>query len=490
MTIAVVGAGWAGLAAALTLHRQGHAIHLFESAHQAGGRARSVRLASGQTLDNGQHLLLGAYTETLALMRSLGCEPDRLLQRLPLTLESADARWAMRAPAWPAPLHTVGALLAARGPTLGERLLAGLPLLMPARGARQPAREPDDTRREAPSATSRNDEAGETVAQWLARCRQSPSMVRHVWEPLCLAALNTPMDQACAQLFQRVLRDALLGPAHHSQMLVPRCELSSLWPNAAVRELNTGPANTVRFGHTVRTLAYETGTLPLPGTARKNTRVVLNGEPFDAVILATAPPSAARLLAGLGTAASAGAHTSDHPGLEHDNDRAPHRALWLENLNTFRFLPIATVTLMLEHPWHDPAPMLMLQDNPAQGHHGQWLFNHNHLNPLWKDRITVVISDARAFTQVPESSAVQGVVEQVRTQTAARRHPFPGVRSYTVITEKRATFAAVPGQWRPGNTTPWPGVFVAGDWTDTGYPAVLEGAVRSGQQAARQVLSQ
>ena len=438
MKVAIVGAGWAGLSAALALHRMGHAVHIFEAAHQAGGRARRVQVRGPQgpaDADNGQHILLGAYTETLALMQSLGCDPQQQFVRMPLTIESADGSLRLRAPGWPAPWHLAAALLGAQGLRLKERLYSALPLLMPPQGANHHSGQAEP--------------AGETVRQWLMRCRQSAWMQRMLWEPLCLAALNTPMDQACAHMFYTVLRDSLTGSASNSHMLIPRSDLTQLWPHAAVEQLQAGTANRVLFGHTVRELE------PLTRS-------------FDAVILATPPTSAHRLLASLGT-----------PTAEH--------TAWLQHLTSFQFLPIATLTLYLDHPWSDPAPMLMLDSAKAPHHFGQWLFNHAHLHPQWKNRLTVVVSDARALMQSSEADVVNGIREQIEQQTAARTVPLPPITGHTLITEKRATFAATPGLWRPPNRSPWPGIWVAGDWTHTRYPAVLEGAVRSGLTAAQQL---
>src|SRR5690606_13759790 len=149
--------------------------------------------------DNGQHILLGAYTETLALMQSLGCDPQQQFVRMPLTMESADGSLRLRAPRWPAPWHLAAALLGAQGLRLKERLYSALPLLVPPQGANHHSGQAEP--------------AGETVRQWLMRCRQSAWMQRMLWEPLCLAALNTPMDQACAHMFYTVLRDSLTGSA-------------------------------------------------------------------------------------------------------------------------------------------------------------------------------------------------------------------------------------------------------------------------------------
>lgn len=469
MKVAVIGAGWAGLAAAITLHRQGHSVHVFESAHQAGGRARTVNSPGNnppQTLDNGQHILLGAYRETLSLMRWLGCWPDELLLRLPLTLERADGTTRFLAPAWPAPFHALAALLGARGPSLKERVTGALPLLRPPKGAAgKTVKNANQS-----NGISHPHDTLETVAQWLQRCGQSQTMIRTLWEPLCLAALNTPLDQACALLFHQVLHDSLTGSAANSSLLIPRTDLSTLWPNAAVEQLRSNPANSVRFGHTVRRISAS-ATQAHRRTTQGNysgITATVDGETFDAIIVATSVPSARRLLGTLACVNTAQQH-------------------YLQGLEAFTFLPIATLTLHLEQPWHEPYAMLMLQEDRQQKHFGQWVFNQRVLNPQWPDRVTVVISDANDMARSNEDEAVAAIIEQIRRQTGKRAHPLPNVRDYTLITEKRATFAAVPGLWRPDNRSPWPGVWLAGDYTNTGYPAVLEGAVRSGLAAAKSV---
>lgn len=484
MKIAVVGAGWAGLAAALTLHRQGHCVHLFEAAHQPGGRARTVHAPSGNStlvLDNGQHILLGAYKTTLALMQSLGCAPDTQLLRMPLTLESADGSTQLRAPLWPAPWHALAALIGAHGPSLKERLLSTLPLLQRPRsmacagnpGTRAPGDHDNFVRSSGKHAThlkATGSQNVETVAQWLARCRQSTKMMRTLWEPLCLAALNTPVDKACANLFYTVLRDSLTGRADNSHLLIPRTDLGALWPQAALQELRSNPENTLRFGNTVRNLhVAPTHSAAKRATDRNSLSMRVDDESFDSIILATSVTSARRLIAALPA------------------DTAEQRN-YLHGLGAFTFLPIATLTLHLSEPWHEASPMLMLREDRQRKHFGQWLFNQGRLNPHWPQRATVVISDAGELMACSEDNAVAGIVQQLREQTGRRSHPLPAIDSHSLIIEKRATFAAVPGLWRPPNRSPWPGLWLAGDYTDTGYPAVLEGAVRSGLAAAQGAL--
>lgn len=433
MRVGVVGAGWAGLSAAWALHRRGHCVHVFESGRTPGGRARGLwSSALNRRLDNGQHVLLGGYTETLAQMRELGLNPDQQFSRLPLSLHSADGSFSLRAPSLPAPMHLLTALLGAKGLSWPEkwRLTRQIATLR-ARGWR--VRE------------------GLSVEHWLIQGHQTENSRRVFWNPLCLAALNTPAAAACAQLFANVLRDSLGGPRQASDILIPDVDLTALWPAHAVAALTRCDAqpqacgeNSVAFGRTIRRLAID------------GNRVMLDDMPYDAAVVATPPVSARRLLRTL--------------------PQNTASARYDDMLAAFAYRPIATITFKFTHPWALPHRMLLLHDHPGANAHGQWLFSRG-------DLAHVVVSDARAMADEAQQSMVAGVLRQLHEQ-AGGRWPLPDVSGYHVIVEKRATFAAVSGLKRPTNATAWPNVWVAGDWTDTGYPAVLEGAVRSGRRAA------
>ncbi len=426
--LAVIGAGWAGLAAAVCLRDAGHAVTVFEAGHNPGGRAQRLSAHGGfaASLDNGQHILLGAYAATLALMRRLGRDPEQDLLRVPLTLATADGSFHLRAPRLPAPWHAAGALLGARGLSWAERLRAvRLVRHLQSRGWHTPI---------------------DTVGNLLRAHGQGPHLIERLWRPLCIAALNTPLDEASAALFCAVLRDSLDAPRHASDLLLPRGDLSSLWPDAAAALC------TMRYGHPVRALQMGADA------------VRVDDETYDGVVLAVPPPRAARLLDAL------------HP------DPALMQAL-----EAFRFLPIATLTLRLAAPvprW--PAPMVMLRDDPAQGRYGQWLFDRSLLGRLTgtDPEVTVVVSDAAALAALPRAQAVQALIRQLQEEV-----DLPEVLANKLVIDKQATFAAVPGLVRPSVRTAWPRLVLAGDWTDTGYPGVLEGAVCSGQAAARALLA-
>ena len=436
MKLAVVGAGWAGLAAAVALKSHGATVTVFEAAPLAGGRARRVDDLNMGAIDNGQHLLLGAYSETLTLLKQLhpGYPSGEFLQRTPLHLESADGAFCLKAVNVAAPFHTLLGLLNARGLSWQERWQAIRMVVLLKR-----------QRWQAPAMLS--------VAQLLKQHQQSARLCRRLWIPLCLASLNTSTEQACAQLFLNVLRDSLDAPRAHSDMLVPRVDLTALWPQAAADIV------TMRYRHIVREICPTAAT------------VSIDGEAFDGCVLATPPYACARILK---PRESSGASDT-----------------LLAQLGAFEYRSIATLTLQLEVPWNPPQPILLLDEDSARGHFGQWVFTRPQAN----DQLTVVISDSADYLKHERASFVDNIAMQISEQ--AQRHPIslrsaqpimPAVRAHRLIVEKRATFAAVPGLQRPSNQSPWPRLSLAGDWTDTGHPAVLEGAVRSGKQAARTLI--
>lgn len=436
MKTAVIGAGWAGLAACAALRDAGAQVTVFEAGRTPGGRARRVvHPEFGGHLDNGQHILLGAYDQTLALMKRLGRNPATVLMRRPLNLASLDGTFNLSAPALPAPFHALGALLTARGLSWQSRFAAirfihGLQKL-----AWHPPRD-------------------WTVAQLLTHFQQTPQITQRLWEPLCLAALNTPLDEASASLFARILQDSLTGDRHNSDLLLPCVDLSALWPDAvAVRA-------TMRYGATVRHVVPSAD------------GIEINREHFDAAVLAVPPAVAARLL---GDALL----ETNSSGL-------------LNALNAFDYVPIATLNLRLSSPWPLPAPMMLLREDRERGHWGQWLFDCSRLKGRGPGaELAIVTSAARDLLTADRDVTIANIAAQVAQQAAkhpSRLPPMPSIETSELFIEKRATFAAVPGLSRPLNTTPWPSLTLAGDWTDTGYPGVLEGAVRSGLKAAQIIL--
>ncbi len=262
--IAIIGAGWAGCAAAVHATRLGHAVTLYEATRTAGGRARRVMGTLGGeplALDNGQHILIGAYAESLQLMADVGIDVPASMLRLPLTLQAPDGS-GIALPRWPAPLDAFAGILSARGWTWADkRALLRVALGWQLGGFRC---EPEQS--------------------VLDLCTQlTPQVMRTLIEPLCVSALNTPADRASGQVFLRVLHDSLFAKSGGSNLLLPRLDLSALLPDAALAWLTSKSAST-RLGVRVQSLARSPGGW------------LVDGQLFERVILACPPLEAARLV--------------------------------------------------------------------------------------------------------------------------------------------------------------------------------------------------
>ena len=417
----VVGAGWAGIAAAVELVRRGARVTLLDANRTAGGRARRIEYR-GEPLDNGQHVVLGAYRETLALMAAVGA-PASQLKRLPLEIRYPGGI-GLAAPRLPAPLHLAVAIAFATGLTAGERF-AAIRLGLGARRAEALARP------------------GETVGALLERLRQPERLRRLVWEPLCVAALNTPGERADAAVFARVLRDALLRRREDSDFLVPVADLSAVLPDPALTWLGERGARLL-LGRRASAIAPDG-----PGWAVESPE---GRERFDALVCATAPHEAGALLASV-------------PGLSGLAAR----------LAAIAHEPITTVYLQYAGRVRLPRPMLALEAS-----HAQWLFDREAFGGP-RGLVAAVISASHA-----EGALGQEVLgTKVHREVERVAGPLEAPRWTKVITEKRATFSCVPGAFRPAAESGAPGLLLAGDYTEGPYPATLEGAVTSGLRAAR-----
>jgi squalene-associated FAD-dependent desaturase len=382
--VAVVGGGWAGLAAAVTLTAAGRAVTLFEMAPQLGGRARRVE-AGGAVFDNGQHILIGAYTQTLALMRQVGADPAALLQRRPLTLRYPQGQ-GLRLPSGPAVPAFVRGVLACSDWTWPERLA----LLRAAAGW--------GLRGFRCSATL-------TVAQL---CAGLPARVRaDLIDPLCIAALNTPASDASAQVLLRVLRDALFSGPGAADLLLPRGTLDTLLPAPAERWLRSQGA-TLQLGRRVDQLQ------PTPGGWQ------VDEQPFDAVVLACSAAEAARLTRDIQPA-------------------------WSASAAALAYEPIVTVYLQADGA-RLPSPMLALHAD-EQHAPAQFVFDLGALGGP-AGRFAFVISGAAPWVARGRAAIEASTLAQALSAFPAGTWPT-GLRLLQLITEKRATFRCTPGLDRP-----------------------------------------
>ncbi|WP_439113238.1 hydroxysqualene dehydroxylase HpnE [Hydrogenophaga sp.] len=451
MKLAIVGAGWAGVAAAVEAAAAGWDVTLFEATRTLGGRARALPAQRPDgvalTLDNGQHILIGAYADTLALMERVGVPPASALLCLPLALPYPDGtglqtpRWAAR---WPAPLDAVAAIATAKGWRWRERWA----LVRASLGWQR---------------------AGFACAPPLtvaSLCATLPQRVMdELIEPLCVSALNLPAAQASAQVFLCVMRDALFGAGFGgwagSSLLLPRTDLSALLPNAAVQWLQAqhGRSTRLRLGTRVLGLQPQAGGWQLQGSGWQAR--------FDRVVWATAASPAAQAMRG-----AAHSTQAEAPALAERLDR------WADTAQALHFTAITTV-----YAWAPgvrlASPMLALRAEPsAHAAPAQFVFDRGQLNPQDPTAQGVL-----AFV----ISASEGERDELQArvlQQAARQLGLASLQPMQTVVDKRATFACTPGLQRPAQAIA-PGLWAAGDYVDGPYPATLEGAVRSGLAAAR-----
>ncbi|WP_293781333.1 hydroxysqualene dehydroxylase HpnE [uncultured Oxalicibacterium sp.] len=428
-SIAVIGAGWAGCTAAMDLTEAGFAVTLFESARTLGGRARTVKIQN-TLLDNGQHILLGAYTQTLSQLQKAGVDTAQALLRLPLQMRYPpnDDGMTFVTPPLPAPLHMLVGLWRASGLTREDKMA----LARFTTTARWMDWQLDEDC---------------SVATLLDRFDQTERLIALMWRPLCIAALNTPIERASAQVFLNVLHDSLGARRTASDMLLPRVDLGALLPDYAARYITQYGGN-ISCGTTVKTLH----------STQQGWSVTCSGgqtRSFDGIVVATSASAAVSLL--------------------NDLDEI--------TLSALEFEPITTCYLQYAPDIRLPDPMYALCDDADNHRWGQFVFDRGQLHSDQHGLLAVVISTAAQAADVAQDQLAAMVARQL-AQVFDRSEL--GAPLWTqVITEKRATFACTPALKRVKEETVYDNLVLAGDYLASPYPATLESAVRSGQQAAR-----
>jgi squalene-associated FAD-dependent desaturase len=445
MKVVVVGGGFAGLAAAIALQERRHDVVLLERRGVLGGRATSSRDAvTGDDVDNGTHLMLGAYTATLDLVRRAGAS-DLLTLQPQLRLEWRDEQGttALDCPPLAAPLHLVAGLLGLRVP-LAVKLQA-IRLGLAVRFGRRPA--------------------GLILAEYFRRCGQGPAVRRLLWDPLALAILNEPVERAAAVLFHRVFEEAFLRDHRASRLAFLRRGWGVLSERLA-RYLE-GRGGVVKRGARVEALLVE-------GARATGVRYVQRAGAREEVAGGHPPESCVEAADAVVSAVPAHALGGLLP--EEWRAREP-----FAELVRFSSSPIVSVELWLDRVVVD-RPMLGLRDSEVE-----WVFDKGRLHGREGAPQHLAFVVSAAYRSAPKPNA-----ELVAVATAALARYFPAmaaarVQRALVLREPLATFASSPElePLRPEPDTPIPGLFLAGDWTNTGLPATIEGAVRSGQRAAQ-----
>lgn len=448
MKVVVVGAGFAGLAAAIDLQQAGHSVVVLERRGILGGRASSIRDAiSGEDVDNGTHLLVGAYKATRDLASRVGAS-DLLASQPALRLDFVEdgGMSTLRCPHLPAPFHLLAALLrfgvSWRARFDAARLALALRFSPPPNGL--------------------------TVSEWLDQHRQSPEIRRALWNPLAKAIVNEDPGRAAAILFYNVLGETFLKGREESTLIFLKAGFSAFHERVA--------AYFTARGGTLRRRAAAQSIQVTGGRVRGVTLIqgaegreaILSGvggvqESLDAeaVVLAVPPAAALRLAP------------------ESLRTKPP-----FAGLDSFGAAPIVSVELWLDQIVI-PEPMIGLRDEAME-----WVFDKGRLfgREGRPQHLSLLISAAHAAARRPNAELI-GEAER-----ALRRY-FPAMNAARieralVLRDPHATFASRPEleRLRPGPVTPLVGLFLAGDWTATGLPATIEGAVRSGAAAARSVV--
>lgn len=425
MSVAVLGGGYAGMAAAVTLAEHGIPVTVYEAAAYLGGRARRVSY-NGTALDNGLHVLIGACRETLRLVALVNRDAEHALLRLPLDWH-IHHHFRLRVSPLPAPLHLAWALVTARGSSLRGRLAAATFIrTLRTRGFRLA----QDT----------------SVTQLLAAHRQDEAMVRFLWQPLCVSALNTRPEEASARVFLNVLRDGFDAARGNSDLLLARCDLTTLFPEPAAEYVRERGGN-ILLGHTVAAVTVNDGVFAVEARGERRQ--------FTHVVCALPPHRLLSVITGL-----------------------PRLGAVAAIVTRLRYQPIYSVYLQYPGRARLPGPMVGLAGGLVH-----WLFDREAICGQ-PGLVAAVISAAGSHQEVTQDE----LAHRVHAEIAQHFGPLPAPLWQRVIAEKRATFACTVGIERPEQRTTQAGFYLAGDYTASDYPATIEGAVRSGVQSARAVL--
>jgi hydroxysqualene dehydroxylase len=427
--VIVIGGGMAGLAAASTLASRGIKVILLEAASHLGGRARSVAIEYNSQviqLDNGQHIMLGAYTETLKLLTTIGVQEKDAFLRTPLKLNMRDklqTAFKLSAPPFlPSPLDQLFGFLFCSGLSLGERFSVVKFMLKLKKSRYQlPFDQP--------------------LLDFLQNHQQSENVIKLLWEPLCLAALNTPIKSASSKVFLNVLRDTFANKTS-ANFLLPKHDLSQVFALPIERYLNQQGAK-IQLNQRVKSIEV----------AVNGYKISTKEAEFEAghVIVALSPARLKNVVSKL-------------PKLDGS-------AKQTEQLS---YQPIYTVYLQYAANATLGAPMLGLVNTLSQ-----WVFDRGVLcgqNGL----MAVIISAVGEHQTLTQDALALKVAQELHDAFPYLTKPL----WHKVIAEKRATFSCSVSLPRPSHVTPYPNLYLAGDYTYADYPATIEGAVRSGVACA------
>lgn len=430
--IIIVGGGWSGLSCAIELAAQNQRVTLLEAARQLGGRARCIAFDK-QSVDNGQHFFIGAYLNTFALLEKINLPVSKIFRRRPLSLslQYCDGiNFQIKTPRLLSPLNLLVALFNSKGFTLKERWQAirfGRRLFTNSIILKQDV----------------------SVLELLKSEKQTDNLITCLWSPFCLATLNTRIHEASAQIFMRILRDTFCKSHQHTDLILPKVNLGALLPDTATQFIESHNGN-IYLDHEVKELLLD---------KRRVVGVKLDNKTIHAqhVVLAAPAQVTQELL-------------------------KPHTALHDVAYNISGFSYESIVTIYFQYPTS------VRPDQALQGTLGttmHWVVDRHIAGQA--GMIAVVISGNGPHLELDDGA----LVELISDELSECFPHWPRAENSLIIRENQATFSAQVGvnALRPDNATAVDGLWLAGDYTNTGYPARIEGAVKSGLRCARLILA-
>jgi squalene-associated FAD-dependent desaturase len=447
-SVAIVGGGLAGLAAACALSDSGFRVTVFERRPYLGGRASSYEHpGTGEVVDNCQHVLFKLCTNLIGFYKQIGIEDKiRWFDRMTF-VEPGGRRSVMKPSSWPAPFQVTPSFL-------GFKFLNAWDKLVLSRGL-------------AALIASHPKNDGTSFQDWLLRHHQTRNAIERFWKPILVSALSEDMDRIAVPYAAQVVRESMKS-TEAGAMGIPSVPLTELY--GAAREYITNRGGSVRLRNSVQSF--------LPTNNGVRLQVQDSEEEFNYAVLAVPFDSTAKLLP----------------------DSPDSRDL-KEKLSHFETAPITGVHLWFDRQITD-LPHAVLLDRTIQ-----WMF---HKSMLLEKNSSPTSNRADSYKKKEERpsyvelviSSSKSLIEKSRQEIidlalAELREFFPDARDAslvkaTVIKEVNATFSPKPGidRYRPTSRTSWHRIFLAGDWTATGWPATMESAVRSGYLAAEAILAQ
>ena len=432
--VVVIGGGMAGMAAAASLAERNIKVTLLEAAAHLGGRARSVAIEHNSQvtqLDNGQHIALGAYRETLKLLATIGVQEKDAFLRTPLNLELRNGRQTTFKLStnryFPAPINQLIGFLSCQGLQWRERI-AVIRFMLRLKKANYQLNY------------------DEPLAEFLQQNQQSSNVIAFLWEPLCLAALNTPIKIASSKVFLNVLKDTFKSK-HNSDFLLPKLDLSQLFSQPIARYVTANQGKVV-LNQRVKSIT----------SSNNGYKITTKEKNFEAshLIIAMSPVRLRNVIGDL-----------------------PKLNFIAEQIDSYSYQPIYTIYLQYARDAILPKPMLGLVGGVSQ-----WVFDRGILCGQ-SGLMAVIISAQGKHQQYTQDTLALRVAQELRDAFPHLAKPL----WHKVIAEKRATFSCNVNLPRPAHITPYAHLYLAGDYTYADYPATIEGAVRSGINAANYIIN-